>query len=106
MMTSTPFTADVTYDVVCVLYAQDTGQIVSAHRFVTLGNAKPPREEDIKREARKILDAPPASFKAQPAGDLGALIVATGAFERGRSYAVDGKTRTLIERPQAPATTR
>jgi hypothetical protein len=104
MMISKPVTADVTYDVVCVLYAQGTGQIVSAHRFVTLGDAKPPREEDIEREARQILDKPPASFKAQPAGDLGALIVATDALKRGRSYAVDGKARTLIERAEAPAT--
>ena len=104
MMNSKPINDDVTHDVVCVLYAQDTGQIVSMHRFITLGEARPPREEDIEREARKVLQTPVASFKTPPAGDLGALIVPTDAFERGRSYAVDCSTRTVIERPQAPAT--
>ncbi|OFW07824.1 MAG: hypothetical protein A3H96_07350 [Acidobacteria bacterium RIFCSPLOWO2_02_FULL_67_36] len=105
MMSSKPFNDDVTHDVVCVLYAQGTGQIVSVHRFITLGDARPPREEDIEGEARRILQTPVTSIQARPAGDLGALIVATDAFERGRSYAVDCGARTLIERPQAPATT-
>jgi len=41
----------------------------------------------------------------QPAGDLTALIVSPDAFQRGRTYAVDCRTRTLIEAPKAPATT-
>lgn len=105
MMESKPFDQDVTHDVVCVLYAQGTGQIVSVHRFITLGNAKAPRAEDIEREARRILQTPVTSIQAPSTGDLGAVIVATETFERGRSYAVDCSTRTLIERPQAPATT-
>ncbi len=104
-MSSKPINDDVTHDVVCVLYAQDTGQIVSVHRFVTLGAARPPREEDIERESRKTLQAPVTSLETTPSGNLGALIVATDKFERGRSYAVDVSTRSVIERPQAPAPT-
>jgi len=102
-MSSKPVNDEVTRDVVCVLYAHDTGQIVSTHRFVTLGEAKPPRDEDMEREARKTLQTPGASVATTPYGDLKALIVPTDKLERGRSYAVDAGTRSLIERPQAPA---
>jgi len=104
-MSSKLINDDVTHDVACVLFAQDTGQIVSVHRFITLGEAPPPREEDIERESRKIQQTPVTSFKTASSGDLGALIVPTAKFERGRSYVVDRNTRTVIERPLAPATT-
>lgn len=105
MMSSKPFNDHVTHDRVCVLYAQGTGQIVFVHRVITLGDARPPREEDIERDARRIMQTPVTSYEARSAGDVGALIVSTDAFERGRSYAVDCSTRTLIERPKAQATT-
>jgi hypothetical protein len=44
-------------------------------------------------------------FEGQSPDDLGALIVSPDAFQRGRTYVVDCSTRTLIERPEAPATT-
>jgi hypothetical protein len=104
-MSSKPFSARVTHDVFCVLYAQGTGQIVFVHRVTTLGDARPPREEDIEGEARRILRTTVTQFEGQSPDDLGALIVSPDAFQRGRTYVVDCSTRTLIERPEAPATT-
>ena len=74
------------------------------HRVTTLGDARPPREEDIEGEARRIMQTTVAPFERRPAGDLGALIVSPDTFQRGRTYVVDCSTRTLIERPEAPTT--
>lgn len=104
-MSSKPFNGRVTHDVFCVLYAQGTGQIVFVHRVTTLGDARPPREEDIEGEARRLVQTTVTPFEGRPAGALGALIVSPDAFQRGHTYVVDCSTRTLIERPEAPTTT-
>jgi hypothetical protein len=100
-MSTRPFDARVIHDVFCVLYAQGTGQIVFVHRVITLGDAPPQRAEDIEADARRIMHTTVTSLEGRPAADLVALIVSPDALQRGRSYAVDCSTRTLIEGPEA-----
>jgi hypothetical protein len=78
-MSTEPFNTRVTHDVVCVLYAQSTGQIIFVHRVVTLGDAQPQRDEEI--EAERPTDH---------ADDRGTLQAASG-LRLGRSHGFAGR---------------
>jgi hypothetical protein len=104
-MSTEPFNTRVTHDVVCVLYAQGTGQIIFVHRVVTLGDAQPQRDEEIEADARRIMQTTVAPYKRPAASDLVALMVSPDAFQSNRTYAVDCRSRTLIEAPKAPIET-
>lgn len=100
-----PFNDRVSHDVLCVLYAQGTGQIVFVHRVVTLGDAQPQSDEEIEADARRIMQTTAAPYKRLPASELAALMVSPDAFQSNRTYTVDCSTRTLIEAPKAPSET-
>jgi hypothetical protein len=107
--------AQVTHDVCCVLYDQDTGQIAFVHRVTTIGQAPLPTEYEIEEEARANMkrslelfgeQLPAALLGERPTADLSALMVSPDVFLPGRHYAVDSGAGKVIEgeRPKAQTT--
>jgi hypothetical protein len=97
MIDMLPIDTRVTHDVVCVLYAEGSGQIEFVHRVTTLGDARPQPDADIEADARSIMQTTRDLREGHPPADLRALIISPDAFQRGRSYVVDVKTSRLIE---------
>jgi len=92
----------VAQDLVCVLYALDTGKILITHRVTVLGNAARPSEHELEKDARAFLKHDMETYAAQSADEnLAALIVPSETFRPGHTYTVDRQSRTLIARPRS-----
>jgi hypothetical protein len=102
MMNSYSIHSHVAHDFVCVLYSSDSGNIVFTHRFVVLGDAPRPSDEQLEKEARAALedhrrqvDIPEATAKS-----LAALILPGDRLRAGHSFSVDPKTCVLVAHPR------
>ena len=66
-----------THDVVCVLYATDTGKIVFTHRFTFLDKLSRPSDQQLEEETRQALQDHNKSHSAPQTthGNLSVFIV-------------------------------
>jgi len=99
------FPLDVTHDVLCVLYAEGTGEIAFVHRVTTLGDAPRHSEADIERDARRHMQDSVLQPPRPAHGGLRSLFVPVEALRRGHRYSVDCASRTLREHPYASSGT-